>query len=101
MDTKKKQLAVVTIFAILMHFAAGRYGWNNRYEIYIWTFLILILLFIFGRKITSVIDGKHQKSNLLKIIVIAICFVGIAGRNYIVGLFYVPFASIPSPKLGE
>lgn len=90
---KKKRLALVTIVAVLLHFVAGRYGWYNRYEIYIWTFFLLISLYFFGPAIKSILARKNQNIELIKILVVAFGFAIVTGADYTIDLLDLPIAA--------
>lgn len=95
-NSKKRQLATVTLFAIVMHLVAGQYGWYNRYEIYIWSFLLLMSIYLAGSQITALLTeatGKEMKINLIKISALATSFVSLACLPYIEGLASLPIAS--------
>ena len=92
-DIKKKQLALVAMIAVFMHFVAGRYGWYNRYEIYIWSFFLLISLYISGSRITKILEGANRNANLIKVMIITIGFGVVGGTSYIVNLFTLPIAA--------
>jgi hypothetical protein len=92
--SKRRQLAAVTAFAVAMHLIAGRYGWYNRYEIYIWSFLLFVLFFLAGDRISSLLEEENtQKINSLKILSIAGCFVILTCWPYLLGLISLPIAS--------
>lgn len=44
--TVKRQLAICTALAITLHLFIGRTGWYNRYEIYMGTFALMIVLYL-------------------------------------------------------
>ena len=90
---KKRQLAIATVFAVSMHLIAGRYGWYNRYEIYIWSFFLSIALYFVGPKIKNALDGMKRKNSLAKVIILAIGFVVISAQQYIYDIFTLPIAA--------
>lgn len=92
-SVKKRKLALVTICALGMHLVAGQYGWYNRYEIYIWAFLLLILFYLFGGKLAEFIEKKDQGNVAVKVLLVAVVFVMISGTRYIYSLFTLPVAS--------
>ncbi|HSD63809.1 MAG TPA: hypothetical protein VLB50_08415, partial [Ignavibacteriaceae bacterium] len=89
----KKKLAFICCLALVMHFMAGRYDWFNRYEIYIWTFFLLIIIFLVGSNISGFIEYKYTDLRfigvLLFVIIASVCLSWI----YITGLFDIPLAS--------
>jgi hypothetical protein len=44
---KNKTLPLLTLLAILVHFGLGRFGWWDRYEVYILAFVSFMLIFLF------------------------------------------------------
>ena len=90
-ETNKKQLALTSSVAIFLHLLFGNYGWYNRYEIYVMTFLILIIIY-FLSPFTIRISEK-EKAYFKKIIFILICFLCITSIRYVIDLFTIPFAS--------
>lgn len=91
-NSKRRQLAAVTIFAILMHLIAGRYGWYNRYEIYIWAFSLSMCFYIFGKHIAIPPTEKNKNINLFKMVLAGYLLI-FGGLPYILDLFTLPLAS--------
>ena len=93
-EIKRKQLAAVTILAVTMHFVAGRYGWYNRYEIYILAFELTIILYL---TLPLIIKKwfSTNKNNVMLFIVILLAGVisRDIGKPYIYDLFTIPTAS--------
>ncbi len=83
---------MVTVFAVFMHFIAGRYGWYHRYEIYIWSFMLLVIMYVIGPKINDFIEGQSAKLSfaILGVVSMPIIF---AGLPYIYDLFTLPIAA--------
>lgn len=92
-NKKKRQLAAVTIFAIALHLVAGQYGWHNRYEIYIWSFLLLMSVYLASGKITNLLAGNKSRTGLAKFIVVPVIFTLLTCFSYIEGLISLPIAS--------
>lgn len=91
---KRKQLAVVTIFAVFLHFIAGRYGWYNRYEIYILAFELFVILYLFLPLINKdVFSFNKINFNLFAAIAFAGGVTVVIGAPYIYGLYTIPKAS--------
>lgn len=94
---KRKQLAIVTIFATLMHLIAGSYGWYNRYEIYILAFQLVIFSYLFFPLISNKLFGSNRTNfNLFYVIAFAGGIATIAiivGKPYIYHLSTIPKAS--------
>lgn len=50
---EERLFAASMVLAALMHVCAGRYGWYCRYEIYIWTAVLLSILYLFREKLSA------------------------------------------------
>ena len=94
-NLKKRQIALVSVGAIFMHFIAGQYDSGNRYEIYIVLFMMLVILYIFAPLINkfTVSNKKLDVNATFVTIVITIGFTILIGAPYINGLFALPIAS--------
>lgn len=42
--SQRRSLLLATVAIVLLHLLAGKTNWYNRYEIYVWTFTLLVLL---------------------------------------------------------
>lgn len=89
----KKVFAFISMGAISMHFVAGRFGWYNRYEIYILSFSIISFLYLYSQNIVAWINNRFQNNNVVKFIAASGIITTIFGFNYILGLFTIPVAS--------
>jgi hypothetical protein len=92
-NRRLKILAFVSLFALIMHFLFGRYGWFNRYEIYILTYFMLIIIYLLSEKITSFIEDKDSTKRLIKILISASATLVLIGQIYIESLTDIPIAS--------
>lgn len=92
-NNKKRQLAGVTIFAIAMHLVAGQYGWYNRYEIYIWSFLLVMSVYLASNPITNLLAENKLKLGVTKFIAVSASFMLLTCFPYIKGLATLPVAS--------
>lgn len=93
-EIKRKQLAVVTIFAVFLHFIAGRYGWYNRYEIYILAFELVVILYLFLPLISKDLFSSNKMNvNLFAAIAFAGGVAAVIGAPYIYALSSIPKAS--------
>ncbi len=91
---KEKQLAAVTALAVTAHLTMGRYGWYNRYELYIWTFLLLMHLSLWGGgAVATLWRGEDAQLALSK--TVAVCGLGMLalGFPYFKGLTTLPLAA--------
>ena len=59
--TKNRKVALTSACAILLHLFAGKFGWFNRYEMYIWAYSFLTLLFLYLPKNAS-LSFNHKKT---------------------------------------
>ena len=93
-EIKRRQLATVTIFAVFLHFIAGRYGWFHRYEIYIFAFELVVILYLFLPLISKrLFNSDKLNFNLYAAIAFASVVVVIIGEPYVISLFKIPIAS--------
>ena len=90
--SKRKQLAVVAVIAVFLHFIAGRYGWYNRYEIYILAFEFVVILYLFLPLISEGWLGRSNL-NLLVAITFACGAALVIGEPYVYALPTIPKAS--------
>lgn len=93
-EIRKKQLAIVTILAVFMHLIAGRFGWYNRYEIYILAFELVVILYLFVPLISKVFTNiETVKFSLFSIIIFLSGVSLLIGSPYIFSLSSIPNAS--------
>ena len=93
-DINRKQLAIVTIISVFLHFIAGRYGWYNRYEIYILAFELIVILYLFLPLISkSLFNSNNLNLNLFTSITFSGLVALIIGGRYIYDLLSIPKAS--------
>lgn len=93
-EIKRKQLATVSIFAVFLHLIAGRYGWYNRYEIYILAFELVVILYLFLPLINKDLFSSNKSNfNLFTAIAFAGGVAVIIGAPYIYALSSIPIAS--------
>lgn len=89
---KSRRLAASTACAIILHFIAGRFDWYNRYEIYIWSFFLLISIFCFGQPLLKLL-GTETKKLKVRFALMFCCFLVIFCPQYLIGLFTLPVAA--------
>jgi hypothetical protein len=82
-------LAFVISISAFMHLLVGRFGWYNRYEIYIWSSVILTLLYL--NKIW--IYQLPKKIGFYKMVRYMIYLSGIFCAPYFLQLITIPLAS--------
>jgi hypothetical protein len=86
LNGKKRLFAACVALAALMHVLRGRYGWQNRYEIYIWSFVVMSTLFLVGPAISRFLDGENRKQRLVKLLTVACVAVIATSMPYILGI---------------
>ncbi len=59
-DEKRRQLAVVTIIAVLIHMLAGSFD-RYRYEIYIWCFFCFISMLLADHAVRRMLESNWKK----------------------------------------
>lgn len=89
LGTRDGWLAGLIATAVLMHFVIGKIGWFYRYEVYIWTTLVMGLLYLYRERIAVIASGRHSLRLVMGLTVGAL----ILGAPYIVALLNTPFAS--------
>lgn len=88
----RAKLAMVLAVAILLHFAFGRYGWYNRYEIYIWSVALVGVLYFFGGWLVRDDPGTGRRRPLIRLVGVALGVFGFC-PSYLWGLRTIPLAS--------
>lgn len=88
----KKLLAGVISLSIFFHLMVGKYGWYNRYEVYIWSVAILTLLHMSREIISNLSVGNQANLNFIKLLIISGLSLVIV-EDYIEGLITIPLAS--------
>ncbi len=91
--SKKRKLALITIAGIILHFIAGEYDWFNRYEIYILSFSLLVIIYISGEIIMKLLEKGNQNLKFILLLIIAVFAARVVGYKYIMDLFLIPTAS--------
>lgn len=88
-NRRKNLLAGVTVFAIILHLVLGKYGFFHRYEIYIVTVTILVLIYVNKGFITGIInnDGILKLASLFSLTVVLLF------APFIKALIFTPLAS--------
>ena len=91
---KRKQLAVAVIFAAFLHLIAGRFDSYGRYEIYIWSFLLIVGIYLFAPIISNYLaDNNKSTTNLATAIIFAVGVAIASSAPYIRNLKSLPIAS--------
>lgn len=90
---KRRLLASVSFCAVGMHIVAGKYGWYNRYEIYILVYFLMTGFYIFGPAITKRIRQDKEEVNIFKAIALSLVCGSVFAATYVNDLFTIPLAS--------
>lgn len=77
---QEKLLAAACSLAVLMHLAAGRFGWFHRYGVYIWVFSVVICFHLYRAFLE-----RHRVVSLLVLMA--------GSANYLTGYVRIPGAS--------
>lgn len=93
LGTQQRPLAVAGALAIVMHLAAGQYGWYHRYEIYVWGFSVLLLIALFAARFEALLTGPSQRGSAVKVAALAGIAVGVLCFRYLIGLSTIPLAA--------
>lgn len=84
---ESKKLALITIFAITLHLLFGQYGWFHRYEIYIWIFSSLVLIYLYKNLFIKLFSPSYKNFIFLTAASILLF------HNYYYALLSTPFAA--------
>lgn len=87
-NKSSKYLALITSLSIFLHMSFGQYGWFQRYEIYIWIFALIIILYLFNPFIKSVFLIPSLKNVLILLLGSFLFF-----HHYYYALLATPLAS--------
>ncbi len=60
---KQLHLAQGTLLAAIFHICFGQYGWYNRYEIYIWSYGLFTLLYLFKDAIQAALATESRSTS--------------------------------------
>ena len=87
----KRQLAICTALAITLHLFIGRTGWYNRYEIYIGTFTLMVVLYLAW----SYTYNNIQRKRWLYVVPAVPALLGVLYMSvpYVKDLFTLPLAA--------
>ena len=85
----EKLLSYVVNFGILLHLLIGKYGSFERYEIYIYTVTILVILYLYKDNIVRIISDN----SILKMGAFLTIFVILIFNSYIKATFLTPIGS--------
>jgi hypothetical protein len=91
--SRKRLLALVAPLAIALHMVVGQYGWYNRYEVYVWAFAVLLLLFLYGGSLCGLLESPNARVNAFKIAAASLFITALVCYRYVVSLASLPIAS--------
>ena len=57
-DQQASRFACCLGLGVILHLLVGRFGWFSRYEIYIWTAVLLSLIYMVGPKLKHILDRQ-------------------------------------------
>jgi hypothetical protein len=86
---EERLLAISISVSIILHLLMGRYGMFNRYEIYIWSTCILLLLYLNRPHISATI----QKMSALQFTTAGAVCTALICSPYLLSFFVTPLAS--------
>jgi hypothetical protein len=91
---RKRQLAAVALLAISLHVLVGKWGWYYRYEVYIWSFLLLVSVYLAGERISALWSSEgNRRAGTAKLSALAAAFTLFTAAPYLWVLATVPIAS--------
>jgi hypothetical protein len=82
-------VATWAVVATVLHLAAGKFGAFYRYEMYIWSVVLLLLLHAYRRPLARIVANKP----ILPIVAVACAFVGTVCQPYIRPLLRTPLGA--------
>ncbi|HPN38603.1 MAG TPA: hypothetical protein PL041_09370 [Melioribacteraceae bacterium] len=91
LTVKLRLFIFIIVTAVIGHIVAGSYNMYNRYEIYIWTALIISLIFIYSDFILKIYFTYKNRISVL--IFLAIILEVIIALPYFRGVITIPIAS--------
>jgi hypothetical protein len=89
----RRSLALSASCAICLHMMAGEYGWYYRYEIYVWAFAVLVLLYLSGDWIKGLLSRPDATVTVRKIVGVSGLALLLVCPGYVGGLRTIPIAS--------
>ena len=90
---KDRMLALTGLLAVTLHLVVGRCDGSNRYELYIWTYALLIIIYLLGYRIFQPIIERGEHKDLAKIFFILTAFAAAGCMPYLVNIVTIPLAS--------
>jgi hypothetical protein len=84
-------MSLVLVFMVAGHAVAGRFGWFNRYEVYILVGATLIGIYLFQRPIRKALAQTGDRR--LVLVIGAACCLSLATARYIEATMLVPFGA--------
>jgi len=91
LDKDRMRIMSVTSVGLVLHMLFGTYGWYNRYEIYIWTFFIMMSIHLIAPSIVTLV--KSRKNNSYKIMLFAVMITTASCTQYVHDLYSLPVGS--------
>jgi len=85
----ERLLSAWAITGLTLHLLVGAFGWYSRYEIYIWTTVLLTLLYLYGKQVADRLRGV---SSTRGVVGMTLCALAIS-TPYVSTLVTTPFAS--------
>jgi hypothetical protein len=85
---EERLLALCTALSITLHLFFGRYGWFHRYEIYIWTWTLLMTMYLYRNALKYLLTQQVSSPFFLLFAGLAITCPG-----YLETLINIPIAS--------
>lgn len=78
--------------AVAMHFVAGKFGWLNRYELYILAFSLPVLLYLFSESVIDRLSPSTREKYTWQKLKFGLVLLFLSGL-YVVGLPILPISS--------
>jgi hypothetical protein len=90
---RERLLAGVVSLALTLLLIFGENGWFFRYEVYIWTFSVLTLLYLISETLLRRITSKNGKLPVIKMVAMASLIIYVLSMPYISALASIRLAS--------
>ncbi|MFM7204638.1 MAG: hypothetical protein ACKO6N_28025 [Myxococcota bacterium] len=89
----RRWLALGGGVAIVLHLMVGRYGWFNRYEIYIWAFVQLCLWVLVAPRLARLLAERSLREQVWKVLGLSGLALGALCMHYVYALALIPGAA--------
>lgn len=75
-DRSERGLALAGAATVGMHLTVGRFGWYERYEVYAWLLLLLMLAYLYRPVLRSLVN-TWSPQRIAALLIVATCIIGL------------------------